>query len=175
MKSVGAGALAFVLAATAPSLADSKSAADFVLKTCLAAMDDLGKVEVMARENNWIALPPTPVRPGPKLVEHGPNWRANKFFVHTWVLVDGNLPTCFVGLHGENAGRDEFFQAISSSVELKPTTQIAVKPQLRVEQYEIIGSAKLELSITSIADGIMSSARISKTVPSLPYFGLPDR
>ena len=32
---------------------NSKSAAEFTLTTCLAAMDDLAKVEVMARENNW--------------------------------------------------------------------------------------------------------------------------
>jgi hypothetical protein len=90
-------------------------------------------------------------------------------------LADGKLPTCFVGLHGANASRDEFFQTISASLELKLTNQITVKPQSRIEQYAIIGPTRLELGITSIADGIMSSARISKTAPSLPYYGVPDR
>jgi hypothetical protein len=46
-------------------LADSKSAAEFALKTCLPAMNDLGKVEVMARENKWFMLPPNPVATPP--------------------------------------------------------------------------------------------------------------
>jgi hypothetical protein len=178
MKTIIADMLALI-AASAPSLAESQSAAEFALKTCLSAMDDLGKIEVMARENNWIALPPTPVRPGPRFVEHGPNWKANGFFVHTWVLLDGNLPNCFVGLHGANVNRDEFFQAISASVELKLPSRVTVKSQLRMEQYEIyeinMGPTKLELCMVSMADGIMSSTRISKTTTSLPYYGLPDR
>jgi hypothetical protein len=31
----------------------SKSVAQFTLTTCLAAMNDPAKVELMARENNW--------------------------------------------------------------------------------------------------------------------------
>jgi hypothetical protein len=140
-------------------------------------MDDLGKVEVMARENNWITLPPTPVRPGaPRLVEHGPNWSANGFFVHTWLWLDGKLPTCFVGLRRANANRDEFVEAISSLVELKFIRDTSVLPQLRQEQYEIsIGPTKLQLSTATKNDGTMASARISKAAPALPYYGLPDR
>ena len=54
-------ATAFALAASTPALADSKSAAEFALKTCLPAMEDVAKVEVMARENNWFTFPPRPV------------------------------------------------------------------------------------------------------------------
>jgi hypothetical protein len=36
---------------------DPKAAAEFVLKTCLPAMDDLANVEMIARENNWLLLP----------------------------------------------------------------------------------------------------------------------
>jgi hypothetical protein len=43
--------VALGLVATVPALADSKSAAEFLLKTCLPAMDDLSKVEAMAQEN----------------------------------------------------------------------------------------------------------------------------
>jgi hypothetical protein len=174
MKTIIAGALA-LMAASSPSLADSQSAAGFVLKICLPAMDELAKVDIIARENNWIALPPTPVRPGPRQVDHGSNWRMGNFFVHTWVWLDGNLPTCFVGLHGENADRDEFLQAISASFQLKQGIQVSVKPQLRLDQYEInIGSTKLELITATMDDGMMSSARISKKVPS-PSYGFPDQ
>jgi|HubBroStandDraft_6_1064221.scaffolds.fasta_scaffold258736_2 hypothetical protein len=48
---------AFVLAASTSAFADSKSAAEFLLKTCLPAMDDLSKVEVMAQEGNWTPKP----------------------------------------------------------------------------------------------------------------------
>ena len=44
--------------ASRPALADSKSAAEFTLATCLPAMDDLSKVEIMARENNGPLNPP---------------------------------------------------------------------------------------------------------------------
>ncbi len=47
--------LTTVWAFTTPALAGS--AAEFAVKTCLPAMDDLGKVEVMARDNNWITVP----------------------------------------------------------------------------------------------------------------------
>jgi hypothetical protein len=59
-------AAAFALAASASARSDAvavidpKSAAEFVLNTCLPAMDDLQKVEVMARENNWFPLPYVP-------------------------------------------------------------------------------------------------------------------
>jgi hypothetical protein len=45
LKVVGlAVAFASMLAATTAALADSKSAAEFALKTCLLAMDDLSNV-----------------------------------------------------------------------------------------------------------------------------------
>jgi hypothetical protein len=55
-------AAAFALAASASARSDAvavidpKSAAEFVLNTCLPAMDDLQKVAVMVRENNWFPL-----------------------------------------------------------------------------------------------------------------------
>ena len=43
----------FALAATASALTDSNSVAEFVFNTCQPAMDDVGKVEDVARENHW--------------------------------------------------------------------------------------------------------------------------
>jgi hypothetical protein len=53
---------ALCVAVSVPALAHSKSAEEFTLTTCLVAMDDLAKVEGMARENNWtnktLPIPP---------------------------------------------------------------------------------------------------------------------
>lgn len=54
---------ALTLAAITPAwgdvaeITDPKSAVDFVLSTCLPAMDNLANVEKMAAENNWFRLP----------------------------------------------------------------------------------------------------------------------
>jgi len=49
----------FALSATSPALGIGNWAAEFALKTCLPAMDDLATVEAMARENNWVRHLPT--------------------------------------------------------------------------------------------------------------------
>ena len=45
-----------------PAHADSKSAAEFTLKTCSDAMDDFAKVEATARDSSWqiLSLPIPP-------------------------------------------------------------------------------------------------------------------
>lgn len=75
---------AAALAASLPALADSKSAAEFVLKTCLPAMDDLSKVEVMAQEGNWLTFPSRPAT-DPKMFASKSAWRVNKLHVSTWI------------------------------------------------------------------------------------------
>ena len=95
-----------------------------------------------------------------------------------WSWIDGNLPNCFVGLLPYNkVDRDEFFDAISGSVELKvisdttPTITITddsgnVIPsalRLRQETYEIIGgwpAKRLRLLLSSTNDGTVSGASI---------------
>jgi hypothetical protein len=52
------GALA--LTANTSTLADSKSAAQFLLTTCLPAMDDVSNVEAMAQEGHWTPKPGSP-------------------------------------------------------------------------------------------------------------------
>jgi hypothetical protein len=74
------------LSASVPALADSKEAAEFVLKTCLPAMDDLSKVEAMARQGNWFALPPNPAIDRNSIAP-GSGWRVNKFVVRTWTWI----------------------------------------------------------------------------------------
>jgi len=173
-------AAAFALAASASARSDAvavidpKSAAEFVLNTCLPAMDDLQKVEVMARENNWFPLPYVPSNSNH--VTSRSRWRANGFFVATWTWIDGNLPSCFVGLLPyKKTNRDGFFDAISASVELKLISDRTL-PRLRQETYEIIGErpAKLKLLFSSTDDDTVSGASIYMDMPTTPD-ALPDR
>ena len=53
-----------------------------------------------------------------------------------FLWVDGHLPNCFVGLPSKHINRDEFFNAISASVELKFIAD-RTRSQLRMETYEI--------------------------------------
>src|ERR1700719_988459 len=90
---------AFVLAASTSAFADSKSAAEFLLKTCLPAMDDMSNVEAMAREGNWIAKPV--LRPTNSVERSRSMWDVIKseetFRVKAWInhYEQRDLNTCF--------------------------------------------------------------------------------
>jgi len=160
------------LSASVPALADSKEAAEFVLKTCLPAMDDLSKVEAMARQGNWFALPPNPAIDRNSIAP-GSGWRANKFVVRTWTWIkDGaHDPTCFVALLGDpTIDRDEFFNAISAAVELKRIPDETdprsggAQQRLRIETYDIKGDgpSRVQFKMSVLSDGTVSSAMISR-------------
>jgi len=175
-------AAAFALAASASARSDAvavidpKSAAEFVLNTCLPAMDDLQKVEVMARENNWFPLPYVPSNSNH--VTSRSRWRANGFFVATWTWIDGNLPSCVVGFRPyKKTNREGFFDAISASVQLKLISDRRL-PRLRQETYEIIGerpaNLRLLFSSTDDNDSTVSSVSIYRDMPTTPGTP-PDR
>jgi hypothetical protein len=134
----------------------SKSVAQFTLTTCLSAMDDLAKVEVMARENNWINK--TPPISADKFKNSLSAWEVmqggNKFTVMIWVqvltMLDkagvpdvarlGDLPlppikVCAVSFPGKNVKRDDFFNSVSASVELTPVTLQEPPPALQEKMY----------------------------------------
>jgi hypothetical protein len=195
-------ATGFVLATTASALADSTSAAEFALKTCLPAMEDVGKVEVTARENGWSTLAYNPTSES-KLVASESGWRANGFLVRTWIWVDGHLPHCFISLIGKNVNRDEFFATIAAALELKLTSD-KTRSRLRQETYDLENSSamgtprgllppelsspqlrapqgmldipvtsKVRLNIASQLDGTMSSVGFYRFVSS-PFDIIPD-
>jgi hypothetical protein len=153
--------------ADATETIDGKSAVEFV-SICLPAMDDVASVERMGPENNWFHLPTIPSN-SPRVTQRS-RWRANGFFVATWTWNDGNLPNCSVGLLPyKKVNRDEFFAAISASLELKlpsDRSQLIVHSgdtfvqQVRQEAYEILGDRPLKLLFSSIGDGTVSSAII---------------
>jgi len=165
LAAVFASAASISARSDAVAVTDPKVAAEFVLKTCLPAMDDIANVEMMAQENNWFRLPNTPSNYKP--VENRGRWNANGFFVATWVWVDGNLPNCFVGFGPFlKTNRDGFFDAISASVELKVISERG--QSFRQETYEIIGArsaGRLNLLFSSSNDGTMSSAAIYMDKP----------
>ena len=160
------------LSASVPALADSKEAAEFVLKTCLPAMDDLSKVEAMARQGNWFTLPSNPAIDRNSIAP-GSGWRANKFVVRTWTWIrDGaHDPTCFVALLGDpTIDRDEFFNAISAAVELKRIPDETdprsggAQQRLRIETYDIKGDgpSRVQFKMSVLSDGTVSSAMFSR-------------
>jgi hypothetical protein len=192
----------FALPASTTVLADAKSAAEFALKTCLPAMDDVGKVEVMARENGWSTFAYNPTSES-KSVTSESRWRANGFFVSTWIWVDGHLPHCFIGFGGKNVNRDEFFATIAAALELNLASD-KTRSRLRIETYDLenssarstahgllppeLSSSRLHvpngmldipvtstvrLNIASQLDGIMSSVVFYRFVSS-PFDIIPD-
>jgi len=162
-------ALAFAAIIT-PALGDAietidpKSAVEFVLSACLPAMDDLTSVERLAQENKWFHLPTTAYES--KYTTPHLKWRANGFFVTTWMFIKGNVPSCFVGLRPyKKVDRDGFFDAISASVQLKLISDRTLST-LRQETYEIIGERPLRLLFSSSTDdGIMFAASIYVDTP----------
>jgi hypothetical protein len=158
-----------IVAASTPALGDAtetvdpKSAVEFVLSTCLPAMDDLANVERMARENNWFHLPTTAY--DSKYTTPHLRWRANGFFVTTWMFKNGNVPSCFVGFRPyKKVDRDGFFNAISESLELKLISDRTFST-LRQETYEIIGERPMKLLFSTINDGTVSAATIYIDTP----------
>jgi hypothetical protein len=90
----------FVLAADTFALADSKSAADFLIETCLPAMDNVSKVEAMAREANWTPKPD--LKPPSQFRTSNSRWEVTKgeekFSVFVWInhLAQQDYNICFV-------------------------------------------------------------------------------
>jgi hypothetical protein len=151
---------------------NSKSAADFTLTTCLAAMDDLAKVEVMARDNKWTEGTPPPLPAVmSKFVKSLSGWGVmqgeNNFFVMIWVSVSGQpllppLKVCSVSFD-KNVKREDFFNSISASVVLTLMTDARL-PQKRFEVYEIKSDRpnKLKLGIQSQNEGTVISAMVAE-------------
>jgi hypothetical protein len=167
---------------------NSNSAAEFTLTTCLAAMDDLAKVELMARENNWTNKTPPISAALSKFINSQSIWEVmqgeSKFIVMIWVNVSGPpLKVCAASFPGKNVKRDDFFNSISASLELTFMADTRF-PQRRSEAYEIKSDRtnKLVLNIMSQSDGTLINAIVQEmrrfvprqTVPSaLPEVTIP--
>ena len=175
-------AAASALAASAPALADSKSAAAFVLETCLAAMDDLAKVVLVARENNWIAKSSANAAATSKFIKSRSMWEVAKgedrFTVMIWTMLLGEsvtpLNVCTVMFPGKNVNREEFFNLISASAELTFMSDTRY-PQMRGEMYEIKSDRpnKLVLNMMSQTDGTLIRSMIQEMPRFAPRHSAP--
>jgi hypothetical protein len=146
---------------------NSKSAAEFTLTTCLAAMDDLAKVEVMARENNWTNKTPTLSAALSKTMTSRSLWEVmqgeNKFTVVIWINAANLLKSCDVAFPVKNVKREEFLNSIVASMELTLMADERLAER-RFEVYEIRSdrTPRLRLNIVSQNDGTVGSAIVSE-------------
>lgn len=151
--------------------ADGRSVANFVLMTCLSAVADPAAIDVMARENRWVRLPPPPGGPSRAVRGTPPRWRVDGFFVTMWTPGDGSgnpdVPACFVLVRPSRLVKgDEFFDAISASLDLRPYRDTTYSNS-RQEMYEIAGTKRKLLFSSINEDGTIFSASIF-TDNSLP-------
>jgi hypothetical protein len=163
---------AFVLTVSTSAFADSKSAAEFMLKTCLPAMDDLANVEAMARADNWTPKPVSTSPAANRFRSSHSNWGVTKseetFYVDVWINHVGqqHYNICFVHFLSNNVNREEFIGFITASLELTLISDARLAEiQMRSEQYRIKSDRPnpIQLGIQSqIADGRVTVSSITE-------------
>jgi hypothetical protein len=152
-----------------PAHADSKSAAEFTLKTCSDAMDDFAKVEAAARDGSWLVWS-QPIRPAlTKYMRARSMWTVPQgdetYIVRIWERLIGEeqkLPprkVCGVYFGNKTVKRDEFFNLASAAMDLTFSSDTRT-PQTRTEMYEInrYRPNKVLFFFTSTLDGIVTMA-----------------
>jgi hypothetical protein len=164
--------LAAALASTpaAPVPADSKSAAEFALNTCLAAIDDPAKVEAIAREHNWTTQSPQ----NPTGIMSQSIWEVvqgeDEFLVSIGTAtLSQPLNYCSIAFLGQNmlpskkVNRDEFFNVISASAEVTFIREAKTLQSLQ-QVYEIKSDRinKLMLTILSTTDDFVIVSLITE-------------
>jgi hypothetical protein len=159
--------LAALTLAASPALAadiEPKAAVEFVLSTCLPAMDDLANVEKIAQEKGWSRVSDD-LPLNTEIEKSRAHWKAPEFYVITETyLLKGIYHHCFVVFRPAKVMRDAFLEAISASIELSlESTRDFPQTNFRYENYNIVGR-KLKLIIAS-RDGIMRSASIGGWPP----------
>jgi hypothetical protein len=172
---------ALILSIACGSLAhaDSKSAAEFVLKICSEAMDDFGKVTAAARDNLWVEATLPAMQ---KYMTSRSAWTVTqgdqKFFVTIWISLIGDeaklppLKVCAVNFPDRDVNRDDFFNFASSSLDLEFAMETK-SPQFRTESYELKSyrPKKIQLSITSNNNGTVMMAMMQE----MHIFAFPRR
>lgn len=156
-----------------PAHADAKTSVDFMLATCRPAMEDLGKVDVMARENNWT----------PATAEEIANVQQNGFKLRsTWHLKlsgeelivqtgtgDGTSNVCIVMFPDRTLLRNEFYSVMSGASELTPMGNMDFAQAGRMEIFEMKseGPVKQLFELMSLNDGKVVMAGLLQ-VPATP-------
>jgi hypothetical protein len=171
-------ALILSIVCGSPARADSKSAAEFMLKICSEAMDDFAKVTAVARDDLWVEA----TVPAIKYQKSRSAWTVTqgdqKFFVSIWVSLIGEelklppLKACAMNFPGDDVNRDDFFNFASSSLDLEFAMETKF-PQFRTEAYELKSyrPKKIVLSIMWRNNGTVMMAMMQE----MHIFALPRR
>jgi hypothetical protein len=166
-------ALILSIACGSLARADSKSAAEFMLKICSDAMDDFAKVTAVARDNLWVEATIPAVPAMQKYITSRSAWTVaqgdQKFFVQIWISLAGEeagLPpqkVCAMTFPCTYVNRDEFFIFARSSLDLEFASERHT-PQFRSESYELKSyrPKKLLLTFTSKNDSTMIIATMQE-------------
>jgi hypothetical protein len=178
-------ALILSIACGSLARADSKSAAEFMLKICSEAMDDFAKVTAVARDDLWVEAAVPTIQ---KYETSKSAWTVTqgdqKFFVLIWVSLIGEevklppLKACAVNFPGNDVNRDEFFNFASSSLDLEFAMETKF-PRFRTEGYELKSCRpkKIVLSIMSDNNGTVRMAMMQEmhifAIPRRPAPGAP--
>jgi hypothetical protein len=163
------GALLSPLLGATPTLANSKTSAEFTTETCRGAMDDLAKVDATAEEQHWTAVPEGQTGAQNNLIKLRSAYVVtrgeDKFMVVTGLSqIGGAVGTgnvCMVTYPGAKLQRNDFYNVISATLDLKPIGNMNL-PQGRMEMFEIQsdGPAKLILQMMTLNDGNVMMASI---------------
>jgi hypothetical protein len=137
--------------------ADGKSVADFFLTTCLSAVSDSASIERMASEKGWAKLSPPPA-------SNRSRWIVDGFFVTVFTTSGDaygpDVPACVVGIRPPlKVKRDEFFDAISASLELKLLNEKTIQ-NFHHETYDIVGTKRRLRFLANYEDGAVATASI---------------
>jgi len=166
LAGVLSGALLWPLIGT-PAFASQRSAAEFTIATCRGAIDDPAKIDAMAEEQHWTSAPEALAGAQNNLVKLQSAWTVgegdDKFIVATGLSQNtgsdrtGNV--CMVMFPGVKVQRNEFYNVISSVMDLKPIGTMTFQ-QGRIEMFETKneGPAKLMLQLISLNDGKVTMA-----------------
>jgi hypothetical protein len=123
-----------------PALADATSAAAFVQETCVAHIDDLSKLDDLAKEKGWQQIANLGGNvTGAQFNSTGYQAKEGDQSYMLTIVSIGQGKACAVTFKGDqDVKRDEFFNAISAGVELKLVPGMTVaRNGAHVDTYEI--------------------------------------
>jgi hypothetical protein len=179
---------AFIVAASTSAFADSKSVAEFLLKTCLPAMDELSNVEAVAREGNWTPKPLPSFTANNRFLKSNSMWDVaqsdDRFLVNVWTnhLGQQDYNQCFVNFlrnnvdRTANVDRKELLTFIAASVQLILISETKfAQTNTRFEDYELTNeritadrAKPVHLLISSQFDGKVDMIGIIENFRFLP-------
>jgi hypothetical protein len=166
MSVLTAVAVACAAASADPARASSASLGEFTATTCVDTIDDLTKVDALARDNNWsVEANPGEFASAWTLAQDG-----TKVMVGTETV--GNQDLCVVAFpESERPQRDEFMKALFGSMTTMAIGTMMVPPPpgstqgSRMEMFRLgtDGTNRIVLEVMSYDDGAVLMAGVVKS------------